>query len=69
LDIDRAKLKYKINYNPVTFNFSNKTYENGSEVYSKYEYARANHWKCDKCDFRCTSFRKLKEHKVEQHSY
>jgi len=46
---DVAKLKYKINYNAVFYNFKTKRYESREAIYPNYEQARANQWKCEKC--------------------
>jgi hypothetical protein len=68
--VDLTKAKYKINYNPVNYNNNTGMYESGSETFSRYEEAKANQWKCEKCnDLRFGTFKKLKEHKVQNHSY
>jgi hypothetical protein len=43
------KLKYKVNYDPPTYNYKTKQYEHKEGVYLSYEQARANRWKCEKC--------------------
>ena len=66
---DVAKLKYKINYNAVFYNFKTKRYESREAIYLNYEQARANQWKCEKCGYRFATFKKLKQHKEKDHSY
>ena len=44
-------------------------YESGSEIYDRYDQAKENKWKCEKCDNRFTTVKKLKQHKIEFHSY
>lgn len=66
---DVAKLKYKINYNPVFYNFKTKRYESREAIYSTYEQARANQWKCEKCQKLLANLKELKLHKLEYHSY
>jgi transcriptional regulator NrdR family protein len=44
-------------------------YKTGSELYNKYELARANQWKCEKCNERFPTFKKLRQHKSQNHSY
>ena len=67
--IDLSKLKYKVNYNPVNYNNNIGMYKSSSETYLKYEQARANQWKCEKCGYRFATFKKLKQHKEKDHSY
>jgi hypothetical protein len=44
-------------------------YESGSETYDRYDQAKENKWKCEKCDNRFATVKKLKQHKIEFHSY
>jgi transcriptional regulator NrdR family protein len=44
-------------------------FEVNSEKYSRYEEARANHWRCDKCGNRFSTFKKLRKHKKDIHAY
>ena len=66
---DVAKLKYKINYNAVFYNFKTKRYESREAIYLTYEQARANQWKCEKCQISLANLKDLKLHKVEHNSY
>jgi hypothetical protein len=65
---ERTKLKYKINYN-LTYNFKTKQYESREISYSSYEEARANQWRCNKCEKLFPTIKGLKQHKLEYHSY
>jgi ribosomal protein L37AE/L43A len=38
-------------------------------MYRDYQKAKANQWKCEKCGIAFASFRELRTHKVEDHSY
>ncbi|MDW0316144.1 MAG: hypothetical protein QN716_12300, partial [Nitrososphaeraceae archaeon] len=69
LKIDSSKLRYKVNYNPINFNNDTRMYKTGSQLYNRYEQARANQWKCEKCNNRFATFRKLRQHKSQNHSY
>ena len=66
---DITKLKYKINYNCVSYNFKTKKYESPDASYLNYEQARANQWKCEKCQRLFANLKELKLHKLEYHSY
>jgi hypothetical protein len=66
---ERTKLKYKINYNLATYNFKTKQYENKEMSYLTFEQARANQWRCDKCQKLFPTIKELKLHKLEYHSY
>ncbi|HZE78913.1 MAG TPA: hypothetical protein VE089_10240 [Nitrososphaeraceae archaeon] len=66
---ERIKLKYKINYNLATYNFKTKQYENKEMSYPTFEHARANQWRCDKCQKLFPTIKELKLHKLEYHSY
>jgi formylmethanofuran dehydrogenase subunit E len=66
---ERTKLKYKINYNLATYNFKTKQYENKEMSYHTFEQARANQWRCDKCQKLFPTIKELKLHKLEYHSY
>lgn len=67
--IDFAKQKYKINYNPVNYNPLTGLYESGSATYIGFKQAKAIKWKCEKCSARFATFKELKNHKVDMHSY
>ena len=47
--IDPDKLKYKVNYNHSLYNFKTGRYESKEAIYISYKQARANQWKCEKC--------------------
>ena len=66
---ERTKLKYKINYNLATYNFKTKQYENKEMSYLTFEQARANQWRCDKCQKLFPTIKEFKLHKLEYHSY
>ena len=66
---DNLKLRYKINHNRVSYNNKTGMYESGSETYDRYDQAKENKWKCEKCDNRFATVKKLKQHKIEFHSY
>jgi hypothetical protein len=66
---DESKLKYKINYNRVSYDFKTKKYGSGEDSYLTYEQARANRWKCEKCQNPLANLKELKLHKLEYHSY
>jgi formylmethanofuran dehydrogenase subunit E len=51
-------------YNPVT-----KMFENASGNFVTYAEARRNQWKCERCGEMFASYRTLKEHKKDFHSY
>jgi hypothetical protein len=64
-----TKLKYKINYNAATYNFKTKQFEGKEVSYLTFEQARANQWKCEKCQKLHPNLKELKLHKLEYHSY
>jgi hypothetical protein len=66
---DTTKLKYRVNYNYAIYNFKTKEYESKEAIYHSYDQVRANRWKCEKCQSLFASFRELKIHKTEYHSY
>jgi transcription initiation factor IIE alpha subunit len=51
-------------YNPVT-----RMFENASGEFSTYAEARQKQWKCEKCGEMFASYRSLKDHKKDFHSY
>ena len=66
---DGIKLKYKVNHNPIYYNPQTKRFESKEACYLNYEQARANQWKCDKCQKMLANLKELKLHKLEYHSY
>lgn len=66
---ERTKLKYKINYNGIRYNFKTKKYGGGECSYLTFEEARANQWRCEKCHKLFPTIKELKLHKLEFHSY
>ena len=64
-----SKLKFRLNYKPINYDVKTGMFEVNSEKYSRYEEARANHWRCDKCGNRFSTFKKLRKHKKEIHAY
>ena len=67
--IDLDKLKYKVNYNQTLYNFKTKQYESKETTYINYKEARANQWRCEKCNETFATLKELKHHKIEAHSY
>jgi len=63
------KLKYSVNHNRVNYNNKTGRYESGTESYARYDDARENKWKCEKCLGRFATIKKLKQHKIDIHSY
>jgi len=66
---ENLNLKYKINQNRVSYNNKTGLYESGSETYTRYDVAKESKWKCEKCYARFGTIRKLKQHKIDYHSY
>jgi hypothetical protein len=66
---EREKLKYRINFNGVMYNFKTKQYDSKESTYLTFEQARANQWRCDKCEKLLPNLKELKLHKIEYHSY
>jgi hypothetical protein len=69
LRVNLAKLKYRINYNPINYDIQIGMYNTESENSIRYKDARANQWRCDKCNGTFSTFRKLKSHKSQFHAY
>gem|GEM_PF-177244 len=69
LRVNLTKLKYRINYNPINYDVQLGMYNTESENHIRYEDARANQWRCDKCFDTFSTFRKLKTHKSQFHAY
>jgi hypothetical protein len=64
-----TKLKFQLNYNPVSYSVRTRLYRNELGSYASYREARAAMWKCNKCDQTFASLRHLKSHKQESHAY
>ena len=64
-----GKLRYKVNYIPVAYNFKTRLYENGIGSFDNYREAIAARWKCEKCETLFGALLKLKLHKAKAHSY
>lgn len=63
------KLKYIVNYAHAIFNYETKKYETDKCRYNSLTEAKANRWKCEKCQYRVGTYKKLILHKNEYHSY
>ena len=64
-----TKLKYIINYNHAVFNSETKKYETKQVAYDSLKEAKANRWRCEKCQFQVGIYKKLLLHKNKYHSY
>lgn len=64
-----TKLKFQINYNPISYSVRTKLYHNQLGSYESYREARTAMWKCNKCDETFASSRFLKAHKQDSHAY
>ena len=64
-----SKIRYKVNYNPIIYNPRTKQYESRLATYLSYEQAKAKQWKCEKCNNLFATFKELRHHKIENHSY
>ncbi len=63
------KLRYIVNYNHAIFNSKTKMYETSERTYNSLREAKANKWKCEKCQYQVGTYNKLILHKTEYHSY
>lgn len=63
------KLKYMINYNHATYNYVTEKYQAKEDTYLNLKEAKANRWRCEKCQYRGGTFNTLLLHKNECHSY
>jgi hypothetical protein len=61
--------KYQINASMPVFNSITGLYESSDASYTSYVEARKYQWKCDKCYERFQSYKKLRNHKSQLHSY
>lgn len=64
-----SSIKYRLNHNPVRYNAQTRSYQVGDMAFETYRDARANKWRCDKCSSSFSSFKHLRAHKAEEHSY
>ena len=64
-----SSIKYRINHNPVTYDHRTRQYRVGETTFGSYQDAKANQWQCDKCGTAYASFKELRSHKTESHSY
>ena len=55
---------FNSSYNPVT-----RRYENAVGKFLTYAEARQKQWQCEKCGDMFASYRSLKDHKKDLHSY
>ena len=63
------KLKYMVNYNHAIFNHETKKYQNNNCIYNSLREAKANKWRCEKCQYQAGAYNKLILHKDQCHSY
>ena len=61
--------KYRLNFNMLYYNYKTGFFENNDAAYQTREEALRNKWKCDKCSNLFQSYRMLREHKTQSHSY
>jgi len=59
----------RTSYTAVTYNLRERTWENRDRTYSSYREARLHSWRCEKCDSAFATYKLLKSHKIESHSY
>lgn len=64
-----SSIKYRINHNPVTYDHRTRQYRVGETTFGSYQDAKANQWQCDKCGTAYASFKELRSHKTDSHSY
>ena len=56
-------------FNEITYNFKTKMFEDKDTSYRSYSQASLSRWKCDKCSSMFATFKDLKNHKTDSHSY
>ncbi len=61
--------KYKINSNMTFYNIKTRMYENTNGQYKTYAEAKQTQWKCEKCNETFPTYKMLRDHKTESHSY
>lgn len=59
----------RISYTPVTYNLHKRAWENRNGTDACYREARLHSWRCEKCDNAFATYKRLKSHKIESHSY
>ena len=64
-----VKLRYVVNYDHAIFNSNIKKYQTNKCTYNSLREAKANRWKCEKCQYQVGAYNKLILHKNENHSY
>lgn len=64
-----STIKYRINHNPVTYDHHTRTYRVGTTAFESYQDARSMQWQCEKCNLAFASFKGLRTHKTDDHSY
>ncbi len=64
-----SSIKYRINHNPVTYDHRTKTYRVGDHAFESYQDAKSRQWQCEKCHLAFASFKELRSHKTNNHSY
>ncbi len=61
--------KGRISYTPVTYNLHERAWENRNGTDACYREARLRSWRGEKCDSAFATYKHLKRHKIESHSY
>lgn len=64
-----SAIKYKVNHIPVVYNHLTSMYQVGRRMFHSYRDAKANQWQCNKCDLAFASYKELRAHKNDEHSY
>lgn len=64
-----SSIKYRINHNPVTYDHRTRTYRVGENAFESYQDAKSMQWQCEKCGSAFASFKELRSHKTNDHSY
>jgi len=68
-DSGMSSIKYRINHNPVTYDHRTRTYRVGENAFESYRDAKSKQWQCEKCGRAFASFKQLRSHKNNNHSY
>ena len=55
--------------NAITYDYKSGQYLLQGNLYSSYQEAKLNQWKCNKCQNTFGSLKQLRLHKIESHSY
>ena len=64
-----SSIKYRVNHNPVTYDHRIKKYRVGDHDFESYQDAKSKQWQCEKCHHAFASFKELRSHKTNSHSY